>query len=89
MVLPLRQDVSCQRIKGGFLLFDPRNGRCFSVDGSGARMLRGILAHRDVESIAKDIASFYGIPDAVALNDVLAFFGAMRKKGLLARQAAD
>ena len=61
----------------GFV-FDPSTGQSFSVNSTGLRILRALMAHQQPAHISRDFISDYGLTLEEAERDVSDFLDHLR-----------
>ncbi|MER7765577.1 lasso peptide biosynthesis PqqD family chaperone [Kitasatospora sp. NPDC096140] len=83
MSLNLADGVSIAETDDGAVLLDERSGRYWRLNGSGARVLQGLLAGRDAREAAVDAAGGARVAPEQAAQDAAGLLAKLRAAGLV------
>ena len=76
-------DLATAPFPGGALLHDPRSGKLFRLNGTAKAAWDAIRRGGDRRAIVRELVRRYDVEPAQAQSDLAAFFGALRRSGLL------
>ncbi|SOB81274.1 lasso peptide biosynthesis PqqD family chaperone [Streptomyces sp. 1331.2] len=83
MPLNLADGVSIAETDDGAVLLDERSGRYWRLNGSGARVLQGLLAGRGAREAAVEAAAGARVAPEQAEQDAAALLAKLRTAGLV------
>lgn len=85
MASQLRNDIAEVRDDGHTVLVDMAGERYLGINETGTAIWHGLKRGLEAPEIAAELATAYGIPPTVALEDVLRFIDTLVADGLVLR----
>jgi Coenzyme PQQ synthesis protein D (PqqD) len=82
--LVISGDVSAILDRDGAILLDTKAGKYYSLNRVGADIWRGLEAGQPIEQVVTDLATRYGQPPDIVLNDAHDLIASMQRLGLVA-----
>lgn len=81
--LPLYRARRALRLSPSGFLLDASNGESYSINKSGALILRALIEGRTFEDVVHEMAHAFDLSDATARRDTFRFLGELSRLGLV------
>jgi len=82
-VYAINGEVAHREIEGQILILRPDDNFLYTLNGSGRLIWQGIVKKKKLSAIIKNVSKEFGLPEATARQDVLAFVSELEAKGII------